>query len=225
MVRACASCCGFTNITDVTTGRRKTCYSRAYTDMKAADMSPPNVAPGEAPMVLRTLRVRSLMLLMALSLSACVASDHLVQELRPEPVFDAVAFFAGETRGEGALKIIFKPKVPAHVEGHGTIAADGSIVLDQDVRIGAAAPTHRTWHLQRIGRDRYTGTLTDAIGPVAGDVSNNRLHLSFAMKNGLHVQQWLYLQPGGQVARNRMVVTKFGVAVASLDEIIRRQQP
>ena len=43
------------------------------------------------------------------------------------------------------------------------------------------------------------------------------------MKGGLHAQQWLYLQPGGQVARNRMVVTKFGVPVASLDETITKR--
>ena len=42
------------------------------------------------------------------------------------------------------------------------------------------------------------------------------------MQGGLHAQQWFYLQPGGQVALNRMVVTKFGLPVASLDETIRR---
>ena len=51
----------------------------------------------------------------------------------------------------------------------------------------------------------------------------NRLHLAYKMKNGMGVEQWIYLQPGGQVALNRMRVTKFGVPVATLEETIRKQ--
>ncbi len=105
------------------------------------------------------------------------------------------------------------------------MTANGAIVLEQDVHRGNAAPTHRSWYLHRVGPGRYAGTLTDANGPVAGEVVNNSLHLGFAMQGGLHADQWLYLQPGGLVARNRMVVTKFGIAIASLDETITRAQP
>lgn len=108
------------------------------------------------------------------------------------------------------------------VTGRGVVTSDGEIVLDQDVQRGSAPPSRRTWRLHRIAPGRYTGTLSDAIGPVTGEVAGNCLHLAFAMKSGLRAQQWLYLQPGGHVARNRMVVTKFGLPVASLDETIRR---
>lgn len=56
---------------------------------------------------------------------------------------------------------------------------------------------------------------------MTGEVTGNLLHLAFSMKGGLRAQQWLYLQPGGQVSRNRMLITKFGLPVASLDETIR----
>ena len=69
---------------------------------------------------------------------------------------------------------------------------------------------------------RYAGTLSDASGPVTADVAGNRLHIAFPMKGGLRAQQWLYLSPNGQVAQNRMVVTKLGIPVASLDEVITR---
>ena len=158
----------------------------------------------------------------ALSLGACVPSGHLGRETAPSPVFDPVAFFAGDTRGDGSLKIVLHHRQATMVAGHGVVTPQGGIVLDQDVRRGTAPPSHRTWNLRRTGPGRYAGTLTDATGPVTGEVAGNRLHLSFAMKGGLRAQQWLYLQPGGQVARNRMVVSKFGVPVASLDETIRR---
>ncbi|MBI0476974.1 DUF3833 family protein [Sphingomonas sp. MA1305] len=162
-------------------------------------------------------------LLLALASAACVPSAHLQREQAAAPVFDPAAFFTGRTEGRGTLAVVFKGKQTTLVEGRGQIEPDGTIVLDQQVRRGQGAPSHRQWRLHPDGLGRYAGTLTDASGPVAGQVSGNRLHLSFPMKGGLRAQQWLYLQPGGQVARNRMVVTKFGIAVASLDETITRR--
>ena len=45
---------------------------------------------------------------------------------------------------------------------------------------------------------------------------------SFAMKGGLKAEQWLYLKRGGQVAKNVMVIRKFGIPVARLTETITR---
>lgn len=154
---------------------------------------------------------------------ACVPSGHLAREQAKTPVFDPATFFAGRTEGKGTLSIALKGRQTTLVEGAGQIEPDGTIVLDQDVRQGDKAPTHRQWRLHPTAPGHYGGTLTDANGPVEGEVSGNRLHLAFPMKGGLHAQQWLYLQPGGQVARNRMVVTKFGVPVASLDETITKR--
>jgi hypothetical protein len=158
----------------------------------------------------------------SLALGACVPSGHLVQQQATSPTFDPIAFFAGATEGNGKLKIMTKRRQQVMVTGRGIVTPDGEIVLDQDVRRGSARPSHRTWHLRRVGEGRYAGTLSDATGPVTGEVTGNLLHLAFPMKGGLRVQQWLYIQPGGQVSRNRMVVTKFGLPVASLDETIRR---
>lgn len=158
----------------------------------------------------------------SLTLGTCTPSDHLARAQAPVPAFDPIAFFAGATEGNGSLKIMTKHRQQVSVTGHGFVISDDRIVLDQDVRRGTASASHRTWHLYRVGPGRYTGTLTDATGPVTGEVAGNRLHLAFSMKGGLRAQQWLYLQPGGQVARNRMVVTKFGLPVATMDETIRR---
>lgn len=158
----------------------------------------------------------------SLALGACVPSGHLAREQAAAPAFDPVAFFAGRTEGNGSLKIVTRRRQPVRVEGHGVVDAGGGIVLDQTVRQGNDAATHRRWRLRQVAAGRYAGTLTDAVGPVSGEVLDNRLHLAFTMKGGLHAQQWLYLQPGGQVAHNRMIVSKFGVPVASLDETIAR---
>ena len=158
------------------------------------------------------------------AISACVPSDHLaiVQAPAPAPVFDPVAFFAGRTEGRGSLAVAMRHRKPTWVDGLGIVTPDGGIDLVQDVRLGDGKPRHRTWHLRRVAIGRYSGTLSDARGPVTGVVEGNCLHLRFAMKGGLRAQQWLYLQPGGQTARNWMIVTKFGVPVAHLAETIVR---
>ena len=162
------------------------------------------------------------MLVATLAVGACVPSGHLAEEKATAPDFDPIAFFAGHTEGRGTLAIIMRRHQPTLVEGHGVEATNGTIVLDQDVRRGSGAASHRQWRLRQVAPGRYVGTLSDAIGPVEGNVSGNCLHLSFRMKGGLEAQQWLYLQPGGQTARNRMLVKKFGLTVASLDETIVR---
>lgn len=152
-------------------------------------------------------------------LAACVPSGHLSELAAPTPVFDPVTFFSGHTQGVGKLKIIFSGTKATLVEGHGHMDGD-TLVLDQSVKKGDDAPTNRQWRLTPAGPGRWTGTLTDASGPVTAEVSGNRLHIAFKMKGGTHAEQWLYLKPGGTVAINRMVVTKFGIPVASLDETI-----
>ncbi len=158
----------------------------------------------------------------ALFVGACVPSGHLASAQAPAPLFDPVAFFAGHTEGRGQLAVILAGHTPTLVEGRGVVASDGSIELHQIVRRGTKPTTQRVWHLYRVSSSRYSGTLSDASGPVTGDVSGNLLHLSFAMRGGLHADQYLYLRSGGQVAQNRMVVSKLGIPVASLDETITR---
>ena len=60
--------------------------------------------------------------------------------------------------------------------------------------------------------------------PSPGDASGNRLHLRFRMKGGIDGEQWLYLASGGQSASNHTVFRKFGIAVATLDETIRKNE-
>lgn len=162
-------------------------------------------------------------LVVILASTGCVPAGHLNSEHASAPVFDPIQFFAGKTKGTGSLAIVMRHRQSTLVTGLGVVGPDQSIVLDQDVQRGNGKPKHRTWLLRRSAVGHYTGTITDAVGPVAGDVEGNCLHLRFAMKGGLHAQQWLYLRSGGQVAQNRMVVTKFGIPVVSLNETITRK--
>lgn len=138
------------------------------------------------------------------------------------PAFDPIAFFAGPTHGTGVLHVVASGAKATDVTGHGTREGTDAITLDQDVTRGQSATTHRVWHLHRIAPGRYTGTLSDAVGPVIADTDGSCLTIRFAMRHGLRVVQRLYLQPGGRVAPNTMTVRKWGIVVAHLDERIER---
>ncbi len=160
--------------------------------------------------------------LLPLALAGCAGARSSLDA--PMPVFRAEQFFAGHTEGQGRLKIDFSDARAFSVHGDGEVEADGTLVLDQVVDQDGKAPNRREWRIRKAGAG-YTGTLKDddTDGPIRGDVRGNRLHLAYKMKNGMAVQQWIYLQPGGHVALNRMRVTKLGVPVATLEETIRRQ--
>lgn len=136
--------------------------------------------------------------------------------------FAPLAFFTGSTEGEGRLKIAMHHARTVRVHGAGHMAADGALMLDQRVEQEGKPARQRAWRLCEVAPGRYTGTLSDAAGPVLGQVTGNRLHLRFRIKGGLAADQRLELQPGGQALRNRMTVRKLGIVVATLDETIRK---
>lgn len=163
-------------------------------------------------------------LTLAASLAACVALPEHAGLARAEPAFSPNAFFAGRTVGEATLKVVFSGASPVHVVGEGHVEPDGTLVLVQRIERGDEPAQTRTWRIHRVGdSQRYRGTLSTAEGPVTGDVEANRLHLRFVADGGLDTEQWLYLQPGGQIAWNRMVVRKFGLPLAVLEETIRKE--
>ncbi len=169
-----------------------------------------------------TRRIRSLPVLLLL-LSACVATPSHRHEAAPDPQFSPIAFFEGDTVGDGRLKIDLLPTRAVHVVGHGERAADGALTLVQHVREGDKPERTRTWHIRPIGGDRYTGTLSDARGPVSLETHGNTLHIAYRSTGGLGIEQWLFLQPGGRVALNRLVVRKLGLRIAALHETITRR--
>lgn len=138
------------------------------------------------------------------------------------PDFDPLRFFAGQTRGEAQLKVVLRARTPVSVRGTGALQPDGSLLLDQTVTEGDKPPRERHWRLRRVAPGRYTGTLTDARGPVQGIVTGNRMQLRFVSNDGFRIRQSLTLAPDGHSVANRLVAKRFGIAVAVLTERITK---
>ncbi|WP_310102042.1 DUF3833 family protein [Sphingomonas sp. BE138] len=138
------------------------------------------------------------------------------------PAFDPLRFFDGRTRGEAQLKVILRARRPVSVRGTGRIGADGSLTLDQIVVEGDKPPRQRRWLLRQVAPGRYAGTLTDARGPVTGEVTGRRMALRFTSNDGFRIRQTLVLQPDGRTLANRLEAKKFGITVAVLTERITK---
>ena len=166
--------------------------------------------------------MRLIVLSPLLLLAGCGFPAASVELAAAQPVFVPTTFFAGDTEGHARLTVLFHGSRPVHVIGHGRVDPDGTLVLDQLVTGAGKHPEQREWRIHETKPGHYAGTLSDAKGPIAGDVHGNCLHLRFEMKDGMAAQQWIYLQPGGQTALNRMTISKWGIQVAQLDETIDR---
>lgn len=98
-----------------------------------------------------------------------------------------------------------------------------TLIIDQVVEEEGKPVRNRTWRLTRSGSNGITGSISDARGPVTGEVNGNVLHLRYRLVEGrVSVEQWITLQPGGRIAMNRMTFRRFGVTVATMEEAIRR---
>ena len=128
----------------------------------------------------------------------------------------------GARKAKGEVKVVFKSPYGVRVHGRGRIDPNGALVLVQDVLEEGKPPRRRSWYIRETAPGRYAGTLSDATGPVKLEVVGGRFHIKFRMKGGLGVEQWLTAAPDGASVHNSMVIRKFGLKVATLEERIRK---
>lgn len=158
----------------------------------------------------------------ALTLGGCLPPVELPPEAA-EPKLDPIAFFTGLTEGRGTLSTIAGRKQNLHVVSIGRPSPDGGLVLDQRIALSGEPVRDRRWTLSPAGPGRYSGSLTEAIGPVEARVRGNRMMIRYETKD-YAVSQELALTGDGTL-RNRFDAIKWGLNVARLDERISRVAP
>jgi hypothetical protein len=140
----------------------------------------------------------------------------------PAPGSAIESFFIGTTEGAGHVNILLSGRHAMRDRARGRIDGEGVLILDQIVEEQGKPPRRRAWRLVRAAANRITGTISDARGTVAGELTATSLHLRYKMKEGPSVEQWITLQPGGLTASNRMIFRRFGLKVATVDSQIRK---
>jgi hypothetical protein len=170
-------------------------------------------------------RLRRVWLLLPLFALGCTGTSPGEKAVKQPPTkpFSAKSFFLGRTEGKGTLRQIMSPTRAVQVNGQGLVERDGTLVLEQTVIDGKTPPRMRRWRLHEDLQGGYSGTMSDAIGPVKGEMSGDRLTLRFKMKDGgLDAAQGLWMEADGIAAHNLIVVRKFGIKVAVIDQTIHK---
>jgi hypothetical protein len=164
--------------------------------------------------------VRLVAIAAALAVGGCATPSTLPAD--PNARFDPRAFFTGRSHGEGTLHKIIGGDSKIVVDSIGRPDRRGGLVLDQNIRSGAKSPRQRRWIMRPSGPNRYTGTLSEAEGPVDVQVNGPRATIRYRMRGGIDIEQHLALQSDGRTLLNRLNARKFGIRVARLEETIRK---
>jgi hypothetical protein len=150
------------------------------------------------------------------------AAAFLLSAPAPAETLKPLRFFEGRTESAGTVKTFLKKSYRSHSIGVGRIESDNSLSLVQRVEDEGKPARERRWRIRQIGPRRFSGTMSEAIGPVRIDEVGGRYRFRFKMKGNLSVEQWLVPLPGGIAAGTIMTVRKLGMKVATGDGTIRK---
>lgn len=141
----------------------------------------------------------------------------------PSPVAPFERFFTGTLEGSGTVQIVLSGKHGMRDRSRGRMEK-GALIIDQVVEEEGKPARQRRWRLVRAGGNKVSGTISDAKGPVTGEVNGATLRLAYRMAEGPTVEQWITLQQGGRTASNKMVFHRFGMKVATVQSVVRKVQ-
>lgn len=152
--------------------------------------------------------------LISLALSPATSSvDQANEPLR---------FFEGRTEMTSLVKVVMKKPYRSRTLGRGHISSDGTLSLVQQVMEDGKPTQQRQWRMRRVGPGKFSGTMSQAVGPVTVESSRGKFLFKFSMKGNLAVEQWIMPLPGGNAAKSKTTVRKFGMRVASSEGMIRK---
>lgn len=137
-------------------------------------------------------------------------------------VTNGLAFFEGVTETVGTLKVALKRPTTTRSVGRGEIEPDGSLNLVQRVEDEGRAPYVRSWLIRQVAAGRFSGSMSEASGPVTIDRIGTRYRFRFKIRGGMSVEQWLTPRADGRSAASDMTVRKFGIEVASAHAVVRK---
>jgi hypothetical protein len=135
---------------------------------------------------------------------------------------EPLRFFDGRTEMVSLVKVAMKKPYRSRTLGRGYISSDGTLSLVQQVMEEGKPTQQRQWRMRRVGPGRFSGTMSQAVGPVTVQASGGKFLFKFRMKGHLAVEQWIMPLPGGKAAQSKTTVRKFGMRVASSEGMIRK---
>ena len=166
-------------------------------------------------------RVNRLYLAIA-PVAACAAIAFVSAPARAERLSDPLRFFEGRTESISTVKLIMKKPFRSRSVGRGVIKPDGSLELVQEVEENNEPTKTRRWKIRQVGPGKFSGTMSEARGPVTIEEVGGRYRFRFKMKGDLSVEQWLTPTANGLSGLSVLTIKKFGMKVGSSEGRIRK---
>ena len=135
---------------------------------------------------------------------------------------DPMSFFEGRTESVGTVKLAMKKPFRSRAIGKGEIMPDGTLNLVQRVEDQGQPPRERRWRVRKVGNGRYSGTMSEANGPVTVEEIDGRYRFRFRMDGSVAVEQWLIPAADSKSAVSKVVIRKYGILVGRSDAVIRK---
>ena len=135
--------------------------------------------------------------------------------------FDLVDFFTGRTHAESQIKVAFHKPVRHVTDSVGKRAANGDLILVDDIKEEGKPRKQRRWVMRKVGPNHFTGSLSEAVGPVDVVVNGGEARIRYRMKGGVSVEQTLTFR-NSTTLDNHVSAKKLGVRLGRLDGTIRK---
>lgn len=138
------------------------------------------------------------------------------------PRFELERYFAGKTKAWGIFHDRFgRVKRQFTVDILGEVDGD-TLTLTEDFTYVDGESERRVWTVRRTGPNSYEGTADGVIGVAKGRIAGNAFHwvYDFNLPVGggtwkVTFDDWMFLQPGGDVVLNRADVSKWGLTLGT----------
>ncbi len=138
-----------------------------------------------------------------------------------EKMSDPMRFFEGRTEGTSTVKVLARKAYRSRTTGKGEIK-DGALHLVQRVNDEGKDPFDRKWHIRQVAPGRFTGSMSEAKGPVTVEEVGGKYRFRFKMKGGVSIEHWLIPMPGNKAASSKLVIRKLGITVGTSTGSIRK---
>ena len=138
------------------------------------------------------------------------------------PLAEPLRFFEGRTESVGTMKMMMKRPYQVRSIGRGKIGPDGSLTLVQEVHDDGQPPHQRLWRIRQVGPGKFSGSMSEATGPVTVDQVGKDYRFRFKMRGNLAVEEWLFPNEDGKSGASKLIVRMYGMKVASSDATIRK---
>jgi hypothetical protein len=142
--------------------------------------------------------------------------------------FELDRFFTGHNRSWGVFENRDgAPRLTFTCDNVGARDAAGDVTLTQHFQFSNGTRQTRIWKIHRLDATHWQATANDMIGTAVGEGQGNAFRCEYNIqtdpKNSLsavHIRQWMYQPEGTADLMTRLVITKLGVTIAEVSEVI-----